>query len=790
MEKTGPILAVVVACSFAVQCSQDPLQTKGFGPARSNAVVSPPTSLALTAFRKMELECKVSAWRLCQKTGLFTYGETSSADSIYYRCLLREDENGRPSLELSWVDQECTKDKTVTYDKLLTGRYDPEKNSVIIGGKAKESRKGRDGESINQCASAELVGKIKQAYDGIWADMEEKAKSQRLEIMSRGENCSKYLKATEKDVTEVGSITVPDNVELANSIAVDPNQQVNVDATGLVLQEIKSIGSTKNRTPEYTFWSSKRGRLSYEGPCSSQTNTVQVGNNTIRFNSLDEGLHSKCTLIVEDPSKNKTTLVLADFRVDLTPPTLEEVSAVPIGTETRLPFYKFSSSESGSISYNGSCFAQSKNVVRGVNVIKLESSSGKQESQSESPFKNGWYLDCTIEVTDPSGNKSQPLNISDFRIGGEEKLGPLKIGPTNNPRVEITFSLPGTLSSTGPCSLKTTSVQKGLQQIVFNELADGTYTNCTYTFTDSMGGTQTNEVEITIDKTPPELEEVFHISQTMLSGLTWQLRQSRGRRIHFWFRPDPPSQVWIDKYGVPSQYGGATSGNYKIDTVDVNLYFKASEAGQINLIGNNCGQNLILWSNARGQLGNIKSMEFESTAKKGLNGIFLMGKPITEDGIGFGCKITVTDLAGNVSDPLTLQNFDLIDLTQNSVDTQGNLPLKILPSALRFTSPQDKEPKFHFWSSHSGRISCSSDCSCNEIDVDRNAIGYCTDEVSTTMDPCVRPATNTARVIQFNALTDGSYSDCKVTLTANGDSFTYTIKPFTVPPPTYTPATE
>ncbi len=82
------------------------------------------------------------------------------------------------------------------------------------------------------------------------------------------------------------------------------------------------------------------------------------------------------------------------------------------------------------------------------------------------------------------------------------------------------------------------------------------------------------------------------------------------------------------------------------------------------------------------------------------------------------------------------------------------------------------------------------DCPCNEIDVDRNAIGSCTDEVSTTMDPCIRPTTNTARVIQFNALTDGTYSDCKVTLTANDDSFTYTIKPFTVPPPTYTPATE
>ena len=89
---------------------------------------------------------------------------------------------------------------------------------------------------------------------------------------------------------------------------------------------------------------------------------------------------------------------------DTTAPVLAEVTAVTTPTTDTKPDYTFSSSEAGTIAYGGSCSSSTGSAVSGNNTITLVSLS------------EGTYSDCTITVTDTSGNVSVALNISSFTV--------------------------------------------------------------------------------------------------------------------------------------------------------------------------------------------------------------------------------------------------------------------------------------------------------------------------------------------------------------------------------------
>jgi hypothetical protein len=88
---------------------------------------------------------------------------------------------------------------------------------------------------------------------------------------------------------------------------------------------------------------------------------------------------------------------------DTTAPVIAEVTAVTTPTSDTTPDYIFSSDEAGTISYGGSCSSSTTSAVSGNNTITLVSLS------------EGTYSDCTITVTDSSGN-SVTLNISSFTV--------------------------------------------------------------------------------------------------------------------------------------------------------------------------------------------------------------------------------------------------------------------------------------------------------------------------------------------------------------------------------------
>jgi len=82
---------------------------------------------------------------------------------------------------------------------------------------------------------------------------------------------------------------------------------------------------------------------------------------------------------------------------------IEEVTAIGTSNHSR-PDYTFASTIAGTITYGGSCSSTTTSAIVGNNVITFNTLS------------NGTYSNCTIKVTDSSGNESNILSITAFTV--------------------------------------------------------------------------------------------------------------------------------------------------------------------------------------------------------------------------------------------------------------------------------------------------------------------------------------------------------------------------------------
>jgi len=118
------------------------------------------------------------------------------------------------------------------------------------------------------------------------------------------------------------------------------------------------------------------------------------------------------------------------------------------------PNYTFSSTETGTITYGGSCSSSTTSAISGNNTITLVSLS------------TGTYSDCTITVTDTVGNVSSTLTFSSFSVigqmGGSMQGGQLSLsnvvttvagtgssGSSNGTGTSASFSSPRGITTDG-----------------------------------------------------------------------------------------------------------------------------------------------------------------------------------------------------------------------------------------------------------------------------------------------------------------------------------------------------
>ena len=190
-----------------------------------------------------------------------------------------------------------------------------------------------------------------------------------------------------------------------------------IDTTSPTVREVTAVTDpTNDTTPNYTFSSNEAGTITYGGSCSSSTTSAVASNNTITLKGAssdelaDNTTYSDCTVTVTDAAGNvSSSRTISSFEVDTNAPTLAEVTAVKNPTNDTTPNYSFSSSQSGTATYGGSCRSDNTSITASDNItITLEGTSGNLAEDD--------YTDCTITVRDNASNDSVTLNISFFKI--------------------------------------------------------------------------------------------------------------------------------------------------------------------------------------------------------------------------------------------------------------------------------------------------------------------------------------------------------------------------------------
>ncbi|HBO16735.1 MAG: Lipoprotein [Candidatus Moranbacteria bacterium GW2011_GWE2_35_2-] len=156
-------------------------------------------------------------------------------------------------------------------------------------------------------------------------------------------------------------------------------------------------------TPGVNVASGVLATISFQALQSS----AESKNISLRF--ISAGSYEDSDVIADDG--NGTDILASVFNasiivnpIDLTPPVLGEITPIVTPTSDNTPNYVFSSTEAGTIIYGGSCSSSDVTAVLGNNTITFNS------------LGDGTYSDCTIVVTDASGNVSDSLAISSFTI--------------------------------------------------------------------------------------------------------------------------------------------------------------------------------------------------------------------------------------------------------------------------------------------------------------------------------------------------------------------------------------
>lgn len=192
-------------------------------------------------------------------------------------------------------------------------------------------------------------------------------------------------------------------------------------------------------------------------------------------------------------TKNGTNITF-----DTTPPTLSQVTPFPSPSNNKTPSYTFSSTEAGTIVFEGDCSSATTAAVAGNNTIKFNALS------------DGTHSNCTIKVTDSAGNQSVALNIFSFVIDTvtptlSEVTKIITPGNYKTPAYTFSSTEAGIIVYGGDCSSVTTSAVSGGNVVAFNTLADGTHSNCTIKVADSAGNQSValTVSSFTIDTTAP-----------------------------------------------------------------------------------------------------------------------------------------------------------------------------------------------------------------------------------------------------------------------------------------------
>ena len=182
---------------------------------------------------------------------------------------------------------------------------------------------------------------------------------------------------------------------------------------------------------------------------------------------------------------------------------LKEVTAITTPTSDTTPDYTFSSTESGTITYGGSCSSSTASATSGSNTVTLNSLS------------NGTYADCTITVSKTISKKNSETNLSDSLTITSFTVDNTTISSSASDNATVTFgqtyqyqlttsdTYPGTITyslSNEPENMTISS--SGLVEWTPTKASQiTTHTNITITLTTASGYVLTETYDLTVTGT-------------------------------------------------------------------------------------------------------------------------------------------------------------------------------------------------------------------------------------------------------------------------------------------------
>jgi len=182
---------------------------------------------------------------------------------------------------------------------------------------------------------------------------------------------------------------------------------------------------------------------------------------------------------------------------------LKEVTAITTPTTDTTPDYTFSSTESGTITYGGSCSSSTTSAISGNNTITLNTLSV------------GTYADCTITVSKTISTKNSETNLSDSLTITSFTVDNTTISSSASDNATVTFgqtyqyqlttsdTYPGTITyslSNEPDNMTISS--SGLVEWTPTKASQiTTHTNITITLTTASGYVLTETYDLTVTGT-------------------------------------------------------------------------------------------------------------------------------------------------------------------------------------------------------------------------------------------------------------------------------------------------
>jgi hypothetical protein len=254
---------------------------------------------------------------------------------------------------------------------------------------------------------------------------------------------------------------------------------------------------------------------------------------------------------------------------------------------------------------------------------------------------------------------------------------------TNDNSTQYTFSSSegGTISIGGSCSTDNNTAVADNMTVSFAALADGTYSDCTITVTDSAGNTQTISVNtFTIDTVKPVLAQVIAVTTpTNDNTSSYTFSSTEVGNITYGVCSGSPDNASADNNTIT--FDALADGNYsdcKISVTDnaSNTSDNLSVSSfTIDTVKPVLGQVTAVTSPTNATPGYAFSSDEAGTISYGgcspggtsaINGTNSISFGTLSEG-SHSCTITVTDSAGNASSALSVNTF-VVDTTAPTVD--------------------------------------------------------------------------------------------------------------------------